>query len=117
MKKLAPSNSNIAARLATMDHRTVEELYDIEKDPDCLNNIARDEASQVIKGRLQDRLRRFMEDTNDHALTPFLKRDDPAALAVYMKKVQDESLQRRATRRKGGNKNKTNKKRPKKKVP
>jgi hypothetical protein len=58
-----------------------------------------------------------MEESNDHALAPFLKRDDPAVQAVYMKKVQDESVQRRATRRKGRNKNKANQKTPRKKAP
>ena len=103
MKKLAPSDNKIAARLATMDHRTVEELYDIEKDPDCLNNLAGDVASQTIKSRLQARLQKFMEESNDHALPAFLKRDNPDALAAYMKKVQDES----AKRRKGKQQNKT----------
>ena len=102
MKKLAPSDNKIAARLATMDHRTVEELYDIEKDPDCLNNLAGDVASQTIKSRLQARLQKFMEESNDHALPAFLKRDNPDALAAYMKKVQDES----AKRRKGKQQNK-----------
>ena len=100
-----------------MDHRSVEELYDVEKDPDCLHNLAGEESYQETKRTLQARLRRFMEESNDHALAPFLNRDDPAALAVYMKKVQDESVQRRATRRKGRNKNKTNKKAPRKKAP
>ncbi|MED5419476.1 MAG: sulfatase/phosphatase domain-containing protein, partial [Verrucomicrobiota bacterium] len=117
MKKLAATDQKIAARLATMDHRSVEELYDVEKDPDCLHNLAGEESHQEIKRTLQARLRRFMEESNDHALAPFLKRDDPAALAVYMKNVQDESVQRRATRRKGRNKNKTNKKAPRKKAP
>ena len=103
MKQLAPSDNKIAARLATMDHRTVEELYDIEKDPDCLNNLAGDVASQTIKSRLQARLQKFMEESNDHALPAFLKRDNPDALAAYMKKVQDES----AKRRKGKQQNKT----------
>ena len=117
MKKLAATDQKIAARLATMDHRSVEELYDVETDPDCLHNLAGEESHQEIKRTLQARLRRFMEESNDHALAPFLKRDDPAVLAVYMKKVQDESVQRRATRRKGRNKNKANKKPPRKKAP
>ena len=116
MKKLAPSDNKIAARLATMDHRTVEELYDIEKDPDCLNNLAGDVASQTIKSRLQARLQKFMEESNDHALPAFLKRDNPDALAAYMKKVQDESAKRRAKRRKGKQQNNTPGEKSRKKV-
>ncbi len=117
MKKLAATDQKIATRLATMDHRNVEELYDVEKDPDCLHNLAGEEAHQDIKRTLQARLRRFMEESNDHALAPFLKRNNPTALAVYMKKVQDESVQRRAARRKGKNKNKAKQKGPRKKAP
>ena len=39
MVKLAPSNPTIAARLQLFDYRVVEELYDIENDPDCLVNL------------------------------------------------------------------------------
>ncbi|MED5418336.1 MAG: heparan N-sulfatase, partial [Verrucomicrobiota bacterium] len=117
MKKLAATDQKIASRLATMDHRSVEELYDVETDPDCLHNLAGEEAHQDIKRTLQARLRKFMEASKDHALAPFLKRDDPTALSAYMKKVQDESAQRRATRRKGKNKNKARQKGPRKKAP
>ena len=106
MKKMAPSDKKIAARLATMDHRTVEELYDIESDPDCLINLADDPAHQAVKSRLQARLRTFMEESNDHALPAFLNRGDPGALASYMEKVEKESAQRRAKRRKGKQKSK-----------
>ena len=106
MKKMAPSDKKIAARLATMDHRTVEELYDIESDPDCLINLAADPAHQAVKSRLQARLRTFMEESNDHALPAFLNRGDPGALASYMEKVEKESAQRRAKRRKGKQQNK-----------
>ena len=106
MKKMAPSDKKIAARLATMDHRTVEELYDIESDPDCLINLADDPAHQAVKSRLQARLRTFMEESSDHALPAFLNRGDPGALASYMEKVEKESAQRRAKRRKGKQKSK-----------
>ena len=106
MKKMAPSDKKIAARLATMDHRTVEELYDIESDPDCLINLADDPAHQAVKSRLQARLHTFMEESNDHALPAFLNRGDPGALASYMEKVEKESAQRRAKRRKGKPQNK-----------
>ena len=39
MVKLAPSNPTIAARLQLFDYRVVEEMYDIENDPDCLVNL------------------------------------------------------------------------------
>lgn len=100
MKKLAPDNPAIAARLDLMDHRKVEELYDVENDPDCLRNLAEDPAHAEALTDLRTRLERVMVETNDHALAPFRKRNDPAVLAAYMKKVQDESRARRAKKRK-----------------
>ena len=114
MKKLASGNPGIARRLHTMDHRSLEELYDITKDPDCLHNLAEKSDYRDIKQTMQAHLREFMENTNAHALTPFLKRKEPAALAAYMKKVQDESAERRAKRRRN---KATNKDRAKPKEP
>lgn len=115
MKKLAQTDPKMAARLAVMDHRSVEELYDIEKDPDCLHNLAKEPALSSVLLTMQARLREYMENTNDHALEPFQKRHDPAALAAYMTKVQDEANERRAKKRKRNpnrNKNQQKKKRP-----
>ncbi|NIP96472.1 MAG: sulfatase-like hydrolase/transferase, partial [Akkermansiaceae bacterium] len=99
MKKLAPTNPSIAARLQMMDHRTVEELYDVRNDPDCLRNLVEDPKHAAALREHRTLLENHMVSTNDHALAPFRKRNDPTALAAYMKKVQDASNTRRAKKR------------------
>jgi hypothetical protein len=49
---------------------------------------------------MQAHMEEYMRDTNDHALEPFLKRNDRAALAAYIKKVQGEADARRSNKRK-----------------
>lgn len=105
MKKMAPDNPTIAARLDLMDHRRVEELYDVENDLDCIQNLINDPAHQAVATDMRERLLQNLKGTNDHALAPFLKRNDRAALAAYMTKVQDEATERRAKRRQKKRKN------------
>ncbi|NNC90572.1 MAG: sulfatase-like hydrolase/transferase [Akkermansiaceae bacterium] len=100
MKELAPTNPAIAARLEVMDHRTVEELYDLESDPDCVHNLVGKKKHAAALERLQSRLEQVMAKTGDHALDAFRRRDDPAALQAYIKKVQAESDARRGAKRK-----------------
>lgn len=88
MKKLAGTDKKIAARLDLFDHRVVEELYDIENDPDSLHNLINDPAHTEAANRLRKQLEDWMEETNDHALQAFRKRDDKQALATYMANQQ-----------------------------
>lgn len=106
MKKLAPDHPSIAARLDVMDHRRVEELYDLQNDPDCLHNlIGKEELSATVR-QLAAQLEQAMDQSNDHALEPFRQRDNPAALKAYVDQVQAEANTRRATKRKKRNANK-----------
>ncbi|MDP6524362.1 MAG: sulfatase [Kiritimatiellia bacterium] len=84
MKELAHTDNKIAARLRLFDHRVVEELYDIENDPDSLNNLVDDPAHAEAANRLRKHLEDWMEETNDHALEAFRKRNNKQALASYM---------------------------------
>lgn len=107
MLKLAPKDPYLAARLDMMLYREVEELYDVERDPDCLRNLVELPNHAATLRTMQGRMQEYMENSKDHALEPFLKRKDRAALAAYMTKVQGESDARRANRRnKKGNRKK-----------
>jgi N-sulfoglucosamine sulfohydrolase len=90
MKELAKTNKHLAARLELFDHRVVEELYDIEKDPDSLNNLIDDPRHAEVADRLRKALEDWMVKTGDHALSPFRNRRDKKALAAYMKDQQDQ---------------------------
>ncbi len=48
--------------------RPKEELYDLQKDPDQLNNVADDEEYADVKARLSEKLMQVLEDTNDPRL-------------------------------------------------
>jgi N-sulfoglucosamine sulfohydrolase len=88
MKSLAPTDEKIAARLRLFDHRVLEELYDIENDPDSLHNLINDPAHAEAANRLRKQLENWMEETNDHALEALRRRDDKQALARYMDNQQ-----------------------------
>jgi len=49
--------------------RPEEELYDLRKDPDQLNNVAEDNEYAEVKAKLSKQLMQVLEDTNDPRLT------------------------------------------------
>ncbi|NRB76651.1 MAG: sulfatase-like hydrolase/transferase [Verrucomicrobiales bacterium] len=100
MKELAPEVKAIGERLEFFDHRVVEELYDVQKDPDCLNNLIDSQAHQEALAEMQNRLHEWMKATDDHAIEAFEGRNDPAALKAYIDRVQAEADERRANKRK-----------------
>lgn len=106
MKQLAPENEALAARLDLMDHRRVEELYAVAKDPDCLTNLMENPEYREQAAELGSALERIMEKSGDHALEPWRNRANPEALAAYMKAQQDASDERRANKRKKNRKKK-----------
>lgn len=99
MAELAPQDQRIAARHDLYQHRVVEELYDIEKDPDCLVNLIDSPTRQQELARLRQTLETWMVKTNDHMLTAFRNRDDPAAREAYVLQKEREADERRAAKR------------------
>jgi N-sulfoglucosamine sulfohydrolase len=85
MREAAKEGSAIAARVDLFLHRTVEELYDFENDPDALRNLAGAPQYQAQADRLRAALEAWMVRTADPALEAFRHRDDPQALAAFMK--------------------------------
>jgi N-sulfoglucosamine sulfohydrolase len=94
MRALAGSDRALAARLEVFDHRVVEELYDVENDPDCLKNLIDDPAHQAEAARLREALEAWMVKTADPMLEVFRGRDDPAIREAYMTRVETESAER-----------------------
>jgi len=100
MLELASENETIRKRVDVMRYRTVEELYDINNDPDCLHNLAKSKEHQKTIKDLRQRLHDWMKTTNDHAITAFAGRNDPEKMESYIKTVQTESDLRRNKKRK-----------------
>ena len=94
MKELAPTDPAIAARLDLFDHRVVEEFYDVADDPDCLHNLIADPGRRAEVDHLRAALESWMERTGDPLLDVFRHRDDPAALASFMDRVEAEAAAR-----------------------
>jgi N-sulfoglucosamine sulfohydrolase len=95
MKELASDDPAIAARIRLHDHRVVEELYDVARDPDCLQNLIDDPAARAELERLRSALAAWMKRTGDTMLEPFQQRDDPAVREAFVQKLEAESAQRR----------------------
>jgi N-sulfoglucosamine sulfohydrolase len=106
MQQLAKTDSAMAKRLDAFDHRVLEELYDVEKDPDCLKNLIADSARKNDVTELRSTLEKWMEKTGDPVLDVFRHREDRSIREEYMKKAEQESADRgsRAARKanKGG---------------
>lgn len=67
MREAAENHPDIAARVAFFLHRCTEELYDLENDPDCLNNLIGQEGNPMGPrvSAMTKQLWHWMKDTDD----------------------------------------------------
>ena len=70
----------IQARVLMHRHRVVEELYDLQNDPDCLNNLAEQENYKAILLNYRKKMRTKMKKSNDPLLETFENVDDKARM-------------------------------------
>jgi N-sulfoglucosamine sulfohydrolase len=94
MKELAPTDPEVARRLELFDHRVVEELYDVEKDPDCTSNLVDDPRHEKELAELRKILDAWMVKTGDSMVTVFAGRDKLAVREAYMAVVEKEAAHR-----------------------
>jgi N-sulfoglucosamine sulfohydrolase len=102
MKERAATEPTLADRLALIDRRVLEELYDVEQDPDCLQNLIDDPLHRVEADQLRAALEQWMVETGDHLLDVFRQRDNEAVREAYMTRMEAEA-QDRNPRPAGGN--------------
>ena len=95
MKEMAKTDKAMAARVELFDHRVPEELYDVENDPDSLNNLIDDPSYRVEADRLRKILLDWMIETGDHALDAFRNRGDAEFVSVYVTGKQAEASARK----------------------
>jgi N-sulfoglucosamine sulfohydrolase len=107
MKAMAQNDLQMAARVDLMEHRVLEEFYQVSRDPDCLKNLIADSASQKEINRLRAAMEEWMRKTSDPLLAVFQKRDDPAVREAFVKAAEKGSSERpaRKGKRKAGRKN------------
>lgn len=94
MQELAKTDPQIASRLDLLDHRVLEEFYNIEKDPNCLVNLIADPAYQHDVDHFRDSLEDWLRKMQDPMLGAFLGRNDPKILATYMQEQQTATTNR-----------------------
>ncbi len=71
MKRAAANNESIAARVRLFQFRVKEELFDFEKDPNALHDLARDPAYREVLKKLREQMLRILEQTGDPDLPLF----------------------------------------------
>jgi N-sulfoglucosamine sulfohydrolase len=107
-RELAQTDPQLAKRHELYQHRVVEELYDVEHDPDCLRNLIDDPVHASQRDELRGQLEAWMIKTGDPMLEVYRRRGDAAFREAYMKTVEREADGRRAGEggKKGGKKGK-----------
>ena len=95
MQAAGATDAGVAARVRLFQYRVVEELYDVENDPDALVNLVDSPAHACERDRLRAALEAWMADCGDPALEAFRDRLSPAALSRFM--AEQELRSRRLT--------------------
>jgi N-sulfoglucosamine sulfohydrolase len=87
MAAAAKTDPDIAARVELFRIRVPEEFYDLENDPNCLNNLIGHTDHQTAIGEYRDRLESWMKRTQDPMLPALQHKDDRAKVDAVMLKV------------------------------
>ncbi len=96
MAELATTDTKLHFRHDLYQHRVPEELYDIQSDPDCLNNLINSPEHQPELAKLTTTLQQWMVDTDDGMLAVFKNRDDASACEAYVVAQQKEADERKS---------------------
>jgi N-sulfoglucosamine sulfohydrolase len=96
MRELAATDPAIAARHKLYQFRVVEELYDVEHDPDCLKNLIDVPAYATQRDQLRKDLDAWMVKTRDPMVEVYRHRDDAAFREAYVQAQELEADARRA---------------------
>jgi N-sulfoglucosamine sulfohydrolase len=99
MAQLANTDETIAARHRLYQHRVVEELYDVETDPNCLVNLIDSPKHQQQLAELRETLENWMVKTDDHMLDVYRQREDAAVREAYVQQKEAEAAERRKARK------------------
>ena len=87
MEEAAQTSSRIADRVNLFLYRVPEELYDFERDPDGLNNLAGVQRYSEELVSLRSELENWMKRTGDPALKAFLSREHKERLEDFMRET------------------------------
>lgn len=97
MGQISKTNEDVKKRFQHWNYRTVEELYDYEKDPHAMNNLIDNPTYQDVIKELRTQLKQHMKTTGDYVLTAFENRNDVSFLESWMKNEVALSEKRQKT--------------------
>ncbi|MFI4912149.1 MAG: sulfatase [Sedimentisphaeraceae bacterium JB056] len=83
MEEAAVTNSTIAKRVNFYLNRTVEELYDIQNDPDCLENLAGKSEYQSKLSNYRSKLEKWMVKTGDDLIDVYRNKTNTDMMKSY----------------------------------
>jgi N-sulfoglucosamine sulfohydrolase len=89
MVKRAANETDVATRLALFDHRVVEELYDVQNDPDCLANLIGHPARAATLEQLRTKLTQTLTKLED-PVAPLLQSIDDQQLRHSFMAKEDQ---------------------------
>ena len=92
----AKSEPALADRLDTFLNARLEQLYDIENDPDALHDLIDRPDMQATAERMRERMADYMRRTDDPLLEVLRRRDDVGLVIAAMDAQQAASDQRRS---------------------
>jgi N-sulfoglucosamine sulfohydrolase len=99
MIALAEEDEQMNDRLQLYRFRVPEELYQVRKDPNCLENLIDYPNQEKNRVQLQQMLEDWMVKTGDPILECFQKRDEPEFVEAYVQKLEAEANDRRKAER------------------
>ncbi|MEM9644941.1 MAG: sulfatase/phosphatase domain-containing protein, partial [Planctomycetota bacterium] len=106
MRALAPDDPQIASRLDLFDHRVVEELYDVQSDPDCLVNRIDDADAKAALNQWRRRLADELSRVGD-PVAPLLQRVDDVGLRDRYMEAEDQRSEAHRKKRNAAKKKKS----------
>ncbi|MEM6364315.1 MAG: sulfatase-like hydrolase/transferase, partial [Planctomycetota bacterium] len=100
MVQMAKENDAVADRVQLIDHRVMEEYFDIENDPDCLDNLIDDPKYAAEIARLRQQLAESLAAMDDPVAPLVAAIDDDALRHRYMQAEDEKTAQFREKSRK-----------------
>lgn len=94
MQRYAPLNEKVADRVNMNLYRSLEEFYDIEKDPNALHNLIHHPAYQDEIKKYRTLMLKQMEKTNDPLKEAFTHRDDINIIRKVLNNIQEYVIKR-----------------------
>lgn len=99
MKELATNNASVSRRLNIFDHREMLELYDVNKDPNCLTNLVGYTEERVRVQGLRRTLGNHLLKLGDPIAPLLINQESEQEIQDYMHRQDRMTLERQQIRR------------------